>query len=252
MPWSPLLLGMGRKITSFWADPVLRFALLWSGFVLVFFSASSTKLPHYALYAAPGLTLLLVQACIRSSKRAWTVSFVILMAWLALCTALPGVLQQSAHWVRDAHYQNLLRSADVLNQPLAFVLCGLALLLSCWLLFVSRARHAALGYALAAVVRCMMLGSVVMPWWSQTLQGPVRQLALASRDLPGPVVQWGGHWPSFALYREQMAPRRAPAPGEMALVRFPSNTVPAHWPVIASARGMAIVQRPLTEPAQSR
>ncbi len=252
MPWSPLLLGMGRKITSFWADPVLRFALMWSGFVLVFFSASSTKLPHYALYAAPGLTLLLVQACIRSSKRAWTVGFVILMAWLALCTALPGVLQQSAHWVRDAHYQNLLRSADALNQPLAFVLCGLGLLLSCWLLFVSRARHAALGYALAAVVSCMMLGSVVMPWWSQTLQGPVRQLALASRDLPGPVVQWGGHWPSFALYREQMAPRRAPAPGEMALVRFPSNTVPAHWPVIASARGMAIVQRPLTEPAQSR
>jgi hypothetical protein len=37
----------------------------------------------------------------------------------------------------------------------------------------------------------------------------------------------------------------------MALVRFPSNTVPAHWPVIASARGMAIVQRPLTDPAQS-
>ena len=95
-------------------------------------------------------------------------------------------------------------------------------------------------------------GSVAMPWWSQTLQGPVRQLALTSRDLPGPVVQWGGHWPSFALYREQMAPRRAPAPGEMALVRFPSNTVPAHWPVIASASGMAIVQRPLTEPAQSR
>jgi len=242
---------MGRKISSFWADPVLRFALLWSGFVLVFFSASSTKLPHYALYAAPGLTLLLVQACIRSSKRAWTVSFVILMAWLALCTALPGVLQQSAHWVRDAHYQNLLRSAEALNQPLAFVLCGLALLASCWLLFVARARHAAMGYALAAVITCMMLGSVVMPWWSQTLQGPVRQLALASRDLPGPVVQWGGHWPSFALYREQMAPRRAPAPGEMALVRFPSNTVPAHWPVIASDRGMAIVQRPLTDPAQS-
>ena len=251
LPWSPLLLSMGRKITSFWADPVLRFALMWSGFVLVFFSASSTKLPHYALYAAPGLTLLLVQACIHSSKRAWTVSFLILMAWLALCTALPGVLQQSVHWVRDAHYQTLLRSADALNQPLAFALCGLGLLASCWWVFVARARHAAVGFSLAAVVSCMMLGSVVMPRWSQTLQGPVRQLALASRDLPGPVVQWGGHWPSFALYREQMAPRRAPAPGEMALVRFPSNTVPAHWPVIASVRGMAIVQRPLTEPAQS-
>ena len=43
------------------------------------------------------------------------------------------------------------------HETLAFVLCGLALLLSCWLLFVSRARHAALGYALAAVVSCMML-----------------------------------------------------------------------------------------------
>ena len=95
-------------------------------------------------------------------------------------------------------------------------------------------------------------GSVAMPWWSQTLQGPVRQLALASRDLQGPVVQWGGHWPSFALYREPLAPRRPPAPGELALVRFPANNVPAHWPVIASARGMAIVQRPLTEPAPSR
>ena len=60
-------------------------------------------------------------------------------------------------------------------------------------------------------------GSVAMPWWSQTLQGPVRQLALAFRDLLG-----------------THGPRRPPAAGEMALVRFPSNTVLAHWPVMAS------------------
>jgi len=82
----------------------------------------------------------------------------------------------------------------------------------------------------------------VLPWWSQTLQGPVH--GLAAKALSQPAVQWGVHFPSFALYRQSPAPRRAPQEGELALVRTDKPTWPQDWPVVASERGFALVLRP--------
>jgi len=62
MPWTPLALSLFSRWKELWTTPLLRFALLWAGFVVVFFSLSATKLPHYVLYAAPGVVLLLTYA----------------------------------------------------------------------------------------------------------------------------------------------------------------------------------------------
>lgn len=247
MPWSPLLLTIGRKVNALWSEKVSLYALVWSGFVLIFFSLSRTKLPHYILYAAPGVTLLLVQASRQASVRAWVVCTMFLMAWLAGLTGFPGLLQRFAHLIPDTRYQTLLQTANAIHEPLAFAMGGVGLMLACWCAFAYRLRFVVIGYAMASVVCCLVLGVTVLPWWGQTLQGPVRALALLSRERPEVVVQWGGNWPSFAVYRQHIAPQRMPEPGEMALVRSNWHAVPAHWPVIAQERGMALVQRPVND-----
>lgn len=86
-------------------------------------------------------------------------------------------------------------------------------------------RLAALGAGVLLTLGQQVL--VQLPWWGERLQGHVRHAATAAhaawRQDPGGwlpnAVQWGLHQPSFAVYLGQEAPRRAPRPGELALVR---------------------------------
>ena len=57
LPWAPLLLvaGQGRP----WREPRRLFLLLWAGFGLIFFSASTNKLPGYLLPLLPALAILM-------------------------------------------------------------------------------------------------------------------------------------------------------------------------------------------------
>ncbi|MEY4749118.1 MAG: hypothetical protein RIQ60_1332 [Pseudomonadota bacterium] len=58
LPWSALLGPMVWRPGRLWAETLPRFLLLWALFVLVFFSFSGTKLPHYLLYGFSPVVLL--------------------------------------------------------------------------------------------------------------------------------------------------------------------------------------------------
>jgi len=95
----------------------------------------------------------------------------------------------------------------------------------------------------------------LLPWWGERLQAPVKTLAqLARTHHPDrPIVQWGLHQPSFALYLQRPTPRRAPQPGELALVRVDrlaslrhegDGSPAAALRVLARARGYLLIERP--------
>jgi 4-amino-4-deoxy-L-arabinose transferase-like glycosyltransferase len=243
MPWTPLVLSLGMRWKPLWQTPILRFALLWAGFVVVFFSLSATKLPHYVLYAAPGVVLLLTYAGLHASNRWWWACAVLLTAWMALLLTLPEVLRDHPEWIGDSLYRSLIQTS---NAPhfLRSISAAVLMVQVVWLVS-SRFLPAPLQlprFGLLTMGSSAVLALGVLPWWSQTLQGPVH--VLAAQALAQPAVQWGVHFPSFALYRQSPAPRRAPQEGELALVRTDKPTWPADWPVVASERGFALVLRP--------
>lgn len=244
MPWTPLVLTLVTRWKTLWATPLLRFALLWAGFVVVFFSLSATKLPHYVLYAAPGVVLLLTYAGLHAQTRLWWSCAMLFLAWLGLMLSMPSLFQSHPQWVGDSLYRSLLQTAA----PPNFVRSLSAALLMVqvvWLLS-SRFLPSAVQlprFGLLAMGGSAVLALGVLPWWSQALQQPVHLLALRSAGQVA--VQWGVHYPSFALYRQSPAPRRSPEEGELALVRSDGPPWPAEWPVVESVRGLALVQRPM-------
>ena len=244
MPWTPLAISLVPRWKQLWDTPLLRFALVWTGFVVVFFSLSATKLPHYVLYAAPGVVLLLTYAGLHANNRWWWACAVLLTAWMVLLLTLPDLLRDHPEWIGDSLYRGLLQSADtphfVRSISAAVLLVQVLWLLSSRFLPVP---HQLPRFGLLAMGSCAVLGLGVLPWWSQALQQPVNALALHSAGQSA--VQWGVHFPSFALYRQSPAPRRSPEEGEMALVRTDRPTWPTQWPVVASVRGFALVQRPV-------
>lgn len=231
MPWLPLLLQVALGARRFWSEPLGRYLLGWAAFVLVFFSLSGTKLPHYVLYGYPPLVLLMARQLAQAGRGTRALAWAVLVGWTLLLAWLPWQVQASADLVRDPFFRGLLAGAPspTWAGP-ALALGMLAALL--WLPVPAAWRGAGTApsrLAGAALVMAGFIGLWATPWWGEALQGPVRRtaeaasaaqarLAIPGAAIPG-VVQYQLHLPSFAVYLRQPAPRRDPAPGELALSR---------------------------------
>jgi len=250
LPWTPLALALLRRAVGTWRqDRLGRFLLGWAGFVLVFFSFSGTKLPHYVLYGISPIALLAGRVLARwlgdgdrrsdGPARPHAVTGLIVLAglwpWLGVVAAV--AVQQRAAGIADAYYRTMLMpdgaGLSPLILPAALASAGLLAVaaLARWQRGAAGWRAPTLAAALLAVVLPQVLG--VLPWWGERLQGAVKANAAVARPIlasdglpavqPGQplrgVVQWGLDQPSFALYLERPVPRRAPQPGELALAR---------------------------------
>ena len=80
LPWTGLLLAVVPTLRRVLADPLDRFLWIWFGLVFLLFSLSGTQLPHYILYGATPLFLLMARHRARLRSR-----------WLAFAGAdVPG------------------------------------------------------------------------------------------------------------------------------------------------------------------
>ncbi len=252
LPWTPLLWPLLRRARDAWGDPALRFLLLWAGFVLVFFSLSGTKLPHYGLYAITPLLLLAARALAQAGRgMALALAVCALGLWL-LAAASPQLAALLAG--RRADPQWTARFAAAAAAPALawpWIAAGGALIgaLAVWAWRSAPRRLPAL--LAAGVVAACGWTQFALPWWAQALQGPVRELALVAKRQNLPLVQWRLHQPSAGFYRGLPAPRREPAAGEAALVREDRfDALPAverqGFQVLARDRGFALVLRKAT------
>jgi 4-amino-4-deoxy-L-arabinose transferase-like glycosyltransferase len=216
LPWTPLMVTVLARWRATWADPLGRYLLGWSAFVVLFFSFASTKLPHYVLYGHAPMVLLMARALADASPRLRRVVAGGLFATALLVTALPFLVLHFAPTVRDPFYRALLSGAPAPGwMPAALFVLALGLLLA-WrpVQSPSPLRLAGAGGALA-----LFIAGVVLPWFGEALQGPVRRAAAVAASQPGTVAQWQVHLPSFAVYLQRVSPKREPLPGDMVLTR---------------------------------
>lgn len=224
LPWSPLLVPVLARVKAAWQDPLQRFLWLWGGFVLGFFSLSGTKLPHYVLYGATPFLLLMGHALVHADGRVaqrlragLTVSLLLVLA--LLCGSALS-LSAWAPAVRHPLYQALIA-----GQHAPAWLMWLTALAGVGILFVmTQLNRPAWGLAersgMAALLVAGVTLGVALPWWGLLVQGPIRHAGEFAARRSEPAVQWALHQPSFAVYRGQPTPRRAPQDGELALVRL--------------------------------
>ena len=246
MPWTPLLLVWWRRLGLVWRDGAVRRALLWVVFVLVFFSLSGTKLPHYGIYAAPGMLVLLVAGL--EHLRSWQslLCGCLLLLWQASMLALPMV------WLQKTQG---LPVGLVWSEPLALfaeqlwpVALAWGIFLAALLLWPKASRRLGAVGVLSGMagVQAMVLTLFIWPWWANSLQGPVKTLGLAARAWTGTVAQVGGNWPSFAFYRQEAMVKPVDQ-AEMVLVTVKRATEFANWESLATEQGMTVLRRPIQE-----
>jgi 4-amino-4-deoxy-L-arabinose transferase-like glycosyltransferase len=129
----------------------LRLSLLWSAFILLFFSASGSKLPAYVLPLFPSLALVLGRYLATGSARR-------LALWLALVAPLGIAIAVAAMGLPDSARDAWTRAMYVKAQPWAFAAAAI-LVVSClafaWMLYKGHRWASLVGVAFASV---MMIG----------------------------------------------------------------------------------------------
>jgi 4-amino-4-deoxy-L-arabinose transferase-like glycosyltransferase len=258
MPWTPLLAGVLLRARQGWAEPATRYLLGWAGFVLVFFSLSGTKLPHYALYGLTPLAILAARQLAQAGRgMAWALAAAALLLLglaAAAIVAAPSLAARSG----DPLYLTLLSEPMMGSSDwTAFLTVMSVLALSAVLLiglWVAPWWRLPTKAAASAVLVTVVMVAGVLPWWAQHLQGPLKTLALKARQLdldqpvgstPSVYVQWRMHQPSLAVYQQRELERRSPAVGELAwtrLDRLAPSQPDLQWQVVERVRGYALVR----------
>jgi 4-amino-4-deoxy-L-arabinose transferase-like glycosyltransferase len=226
LPWSGLLLQTLPALPSLrrprerpLAHPLDVFLWSWFLFVFVFFSLAATKLPHYLLYGATPLFILMARR--RDAPRPAWLAFAPALLLLAAVAALPHLLQHAAPGIRNPYLREALGRTEVFGagwQAGAMLLLGGAVGLALWRRSAPWPRLAALGLLCSGAIAVLLLPAV-----AELQQGPVKEAALLARRAGWQVYRWRIDAPSFSVYRGAVTPAipatAAPRPGDVILTR---------------------------------
>ena len=215
LPFSLALARVLGTVRRSLHDPAESFLLIWFAVVLLVFSLSGSKLPHYLLYGLTGLCILVGLRAAESGSR---LAMVPAALAFALAAAFPLVCRMAAGYSTNPYTREiLLEISTVLPVEMSAIFMVAALACVVWIIrpFVSApVAMAGAGIALGGGV-----GAVLIPAAVEIQQRPVRAAAEFARAQGLRPVMVGINVPSFMVYSGQALTRRAPQPGDVVLTR---------------------------------
>jgi 4-amino-4-deoxy-L-arabinose transferase-like glycosyltransferase len=216
LPFTGLLLVALARLRSDWGEPLRRLLWLWFGAVFVLFSLSSTQLPHYLLYGATPLFVLM--ALHRDALRSRSLAFLPPLLLLVALLVLPELLHLAEPYAKRLFEKEIIALGRSLLDPT--YRAGMAMALAAMLALAPWRRLPPWqGLVGAGFVQLVAVTGLLLPVYFAATQGPVKEAAAVARQLGEPVVAYRVNLPSFSVYREAVTPRRPPQAGDLVFTR---------------------------------
>lgn len=239
LPFSGILINLLTRGRTLWNNSLNRFLIIWFGFVFVFFSFSSTQLPHYLLYGSTPLFLLMAPKFSALQNR-W-LAYLPGILFFLLIAALPELLKVGLSY-EDNAYRHELLTLGIHSVDLNYrILTGVTFVFAIGLLLLPK-HLIAKGLMTLGILQLVVVIQGLLPLAGSMQQQPVKSAAAQAKSLNEEVIMWGINMPSFTVYSGQITPRRFPAPGELVFTRADKlNQLGAHSPL--STHGGIILTR---------
>ncbi|WP_006786107.1 ArnT family glycosyltransferase [Thiorhodospira sibirica] len=244
LPYSSLLVRTLWEMRRSWVyrQDLHAFLLVWFAVVLVLFSLSGTKLPHYILYGVTPLLILMALHLETLKSRAWLFLPAVLM--FAFLLLVPDLLSWLKPQLRDAYVLGLLTDHHAHFSLLWRLYFALALGISLYFMFATLRRNTQ-GYRLLLLGLLLNIGTagLVLPAISAIQQGPIYAAAQAARAFSDEaIVMWRLNTPSFNVYTQRVIERRTPQVGEIALTREDSLPRLGEYELLFAHNGVVLVR----------
>lgn len=239
IPWSWLLLQSVFSARSNWSDPLFRYALIQFVFVLVFFSFSSTKLPHYLIYGSTGAFILI--ALQLKKQRDSFLAFLPQLVLTALIGVAAWIFRAHAQWIKDKNFQELLPlNSDTI--PDWFFILLAAYLLILLLLMVYRKTALFWRLFISGLLLNSMVAFLLLPGLAQFQQNSVVEAAKIAAQIDKPLINHKIKMPSFNVVAGRPAETRSMQSGDLVFTRSRFiQQLPQHK-LLFRQQGVALVE----------
>ncbi len=240
LPWTvPLLATFGAIFTRSETGQLLRrpeLRMCWAVliFVLLFFSFSATKLPHYGFYGLSGLVVLVsvwTASALLSKVRLLRAGILLIVLIAGLAVALtPQWLRLVSASIRDPYYAVVITDAvsDLRNQQLIFWALGCLALGGFGLGF----RVFRGGILILSLTAAIGVYGLVVPTIMQSLRNPIGKIAEVIRDASNPfnppatrpfsapnrIITWRFTAPSLSFASQRVIPAGEPTAGDWVIL----------------------------------
>ena len=197
--------GKGMSKLNLRNNDLEIFLFIWFVFVLIFFSLSSTKLPHYIIYGITPIAFFIFKnhSQIKDQRFSLTSLFFYSLLWLIIL-ALPFYLSYLVE-VRESQEVSAIVitqfTEDLTYQIISIliiVFLAISFLIKLNLLLVKRVSSIAL---------IAMLSLKILPVINESTQSDIKKLALIAAELEGSVTMHKLNKPSFGFYAEKISYR---------------------------------------------
>ncbi len=216
LPYTTLLVRAFVDIKQNFSDDLMRFLLIWALFVLLFFSFSGTKLPHYVIYGYTPLFILmaLVIPQIKSDKTLLLPPLFLFVLLFVLPLLLPFI----GPTIKHPFTRLMLEDASSEFGWQWYLFFASLTILTLWLM---RTRTLGRNSKLIAIglATVFAMSSQVFPTYAAIAQAPIKEAALLAKSEGVSVHLWKLNTPSFIFYREMIVSREKPDSGEVVLTR---------------------------------
>lgn len=217
MPFTALLIRAVIDGKVWLRDEFGLFALCWFGCVFVLLTFAGTKLPHYILYGATPLFILMAAASEKVGRRGLFLTGALLFAALL---ALPWIVEGLLPSIKD----KFILEAVVDGMELAFappwkIFFAFAFVVTIAIALVNRIPRLP-GMTAMGLLASLATSLFILPAAGNIQQRPIKEAALIARGMGEPVSLWALNRPSFNVYSNGLGVRSPPDPGGLVLTRI--------------------------------
>ena len=181
------------------------FLFIWFVFVLIFFSLSSTKLPHYILYGVTPLAYVVHKNHLKIFRNKVSIFSTLFhcMVWL-IVLSVPFYLNylssiKVSYDVSNAAIDNFLNDYTFIVPVLCLIVFFvISYFIGMKLMFMKR---------ISALALVAVLGFKIMPFVNDATQADIKKIAFDAKELQGDVLMFRLNKPSFAFYADKISYR---------------------------------------------
>ena len=199
-------------------DSFTRFAVACFAFNFIFWTLSSTKLPHYAIYGYTPLIVLVANRIASYDRNQIVFTAVPTLVLLSVFATLPMVLPMAAGIADDAFALAVMDyGAESLGWTLP-IAALIAIATTVASLVFSKMRSST-RFVVAGAVFTATIHFALMPTVGRIMQQPIKEAALHAREHDLDVVLHDFVMPSFIFYRGELCEDRFPRRGEVFVAK---------------------------------
>ncbi len=173
----------------------------WFLFVLIFFSLSSTKLPHYLIYGLTPAAYFIEKYHLKiSNKGLSTLALLFQLVIWSLLFALPYLLSYLAE-VTQTYEVSSVAIQNFLNDQIYKIIIGV-IILSIFIAFFFKFKSSKVK-KLAGLSFIVILSFKITPFMHSLAQNDIKELGLYAREKNHDVSMYKVNKPSFAFYAQK-------------------------------------------------